>query len=213
MLLAVGLTLSKGAILLGVPAGLAMVLILWLGRKGLFIVIGGIAAEGLTLIPLSHHPRFAELFDFSSETSTSLFRVQLWQSTLRMIQDHPLLGVGLDNFLYEYRGHYILPAAWRQPDLSQPHNFLLNYWARLGIVGLAAGIWIQVAFWRLAWRTQAALKGVNAGKRALAVGLMGSMAAMIAHGLVDEVHFVIDLAFIFFMTLGLMHQLATQIPE
>jgi hypothetical protein len=44
--------------------------------------------------------------------------------------------------------------------------------------------------------------------RTLVVGLMGSMAAFIAHGLVDEVHFVIDLAFIFFMTLGLVHQLS-----
>ena len=34
----------------------------------------------------------------------------------------------------------------------QPHNFLLNYWLRLGLIGLAAGIWIQVAFWRLAWQ-------------------------------------------------------------
>ena len=70
-----------------------------------------------------------------------------------------------------------------------------------------------MAFWQLAWRTQAALKSVDTGKRALVVGLMGSMAAMIAHGLVDEVHFVIDLAFIFFMTLGLMHQLAAQTVE
>lgn len=209
MLAAAGLTLSKGSILLGIPAGLALVLILWQGRRGLFIVLGGIVAEGLALIPLSRHPRFAELFDFASETSTSLFRVQLWQSTLRMIRDHPLLGVGLDNFLYQYRGRYILPAAWRQPDLSQPHNFLLNYWARLGLIGLAAGIWMQVAFWQLAWRTQDTLKDTDADGRALAVGLMGSMAAMIAHGLVDEVHFVIDLAFIFFMTLGLMHQIST----
>ncbi len=207
MSVALVLTLSKGGILLGLPAGLAMVVILWAGRRGLIAVGAAAALEVLALIPLSRLPRFSGLLDFTSGTSTSFFRLQLWRSTLRMIRDHPITGVGLDQFLYQYRGRYILPSAWQQPDLSQPHNFLLNYWVRLGIVGLAAGIWIQVAFWRLAWRTQARLRGIDTGARALAVGLMGSMAAMVAHGMVDAVHFVIDLAFIFFMTLGLMAQL------
>lgn len=202
------LTLSKGGILLGLPAGVAMVVILWAGKAGLIAVGAGVILEVLALIPLSRLPRFSGLIDFSSGTSTSFFRVQLWKSTLRLLRDHPITGVGLDQFLYQYRGHYILPSAWQQPELSQPHNFLLNYWVRLGIVGLAAGIWLQVAFWRLGWRVQKALREVGDVKmRALAVGLMGSMAAMVAHGLVDAVHFVIDLAFIFFMTLGMMQQL------
>ncbi len=207
MIAAMVLTLSKGGLLLGLPAGLAMVVILWAGRAGMIAAAAGAALEALALIPLSRLPRFSGLTDFSSGTSTTFFRLQLWKSTLQMLRDHPITGVGLDQFLYEYRGRYILPSAWQQPDLSQPHNFLLNYWVRLGLVGLAAGVWMQVAFWRLAWNTQRRLRAVDPGARALAAGLMGSMAAMIAHGMVDEVHFVIDLAYIFFMTLGLMHQL------
>jgi len=210
MLVAVGLTTSRGGILLGLPAGLGLVIILWAGRAGLIVVGIGILLEVLALIPLSQLPRFSNLFDFSGGTSSSFFRLQLWQSTLRMLRDHPLTGVGLDQFLYQYRGRYILPSAWQQPDLSQPHNFLLNYWVRLGILGLAAGIWIQVAFWRLALTTQQRLKELSPDARALAVGLAGGMAAFVAHGMVDEVHFVIDLAFIFFMTLGLMHQLGEE---
>lgn len=213
MALALGLTLSKGGILLGLPAGLAMVVILWAGRKGLIAVVAGAILEALALIPLSRLPRFSGLIDFTSGTSTTFFRLQLWKSTLRMIRDHPITGVGLDQFLYEYRGRYILPSAWQQPDLSQPHNFLLNYWVRLGIIGLIAGIWMQVAFWRLGWRVQERLRGADAGMRALAVGAMGSMAAMIAHGMVDAVHFVIDLAFIFYMTLGLMSQLGEEVEH
>jgi O-antigen ligase len=208
MLAAAVLTCSEGALLLGIPAGLAMVLILWAGRPALIAVAAAAVLEGVALIPLSRLPRFRSLLDFSSGESSSFFRVQLYRSTFRMIADHPLTGLGLDQFLYQYRGRYILPSAWQQPDLSQPHNFLLNYWVRLGIVGLAAGIWIQVAFWQLSWRIQRDLRHVGTSLRALAVGLMGSMAAFIAHGMVDEVHFVIDLAFIFFMTLGLMHQMS-----
>ncbi len=75
---------------------------------------------------------------------------------------------------------------------------------------MAAGLWMQAAFWHLALTTQRRLKELNPSARALAVGLAGGMATFVAHGLVDEVHFVIDLAFIFFMTLGLMHQLGEE---
>ncbi len=207
MLIAAIWTLSKGALLLGLPAGLALVVILWAGRKGLIAAAVGIILEILALIPLSRLPRFSGLVDFASGTSTTFFRLNLWRSTLRMLRDHPITGVGMDQFLYQYRGRYILPAAWREPDLSQPHNFLLNYWVRLGIAGLAAGIWIQVAFWRMAWRAQRRLRSMDSDAWALTIGLMGSMAALVAHGMVDEAHFVVDLAFIFFITLGLMHQL------
>jgi O-antigen ligase len=211
MLVACVLTLSKGGLLLGIPAALALVVILWAGKAGLIAVGAGILTILVALIPLSRHPRFQSLFEF--EEGSSFFRVQLWQSALRMIADHPITGVGLDQFLYLYRSKYILPDAWQQPDLSQPHNFLLNYWLRLGLIGLAAGIWLQVAFWRLAWRVRRAFRVSDPAMCALAVGLMGSMAAFIAHGLVDEVHFVIDLAFIFYMTLGLMHQMGVEAQE
>lgn len=210
MLVVAVLAKSKGSLLLGLPAGVGMVFILWAGRAGLIAIGIGLALELLALIPLSQHPRFRKLFDLSSGESTSFFRIQLYQSALHMIRDHPITGLGLDQFLYQYRGRYIQPSAWQQPDLSQPHNLVLNYWIRLGIIGLIAGIWLQVAFWQLSWRTQQALRATDSATRALVVGLMGSMAAFLAHGMVDEVHFVIDLAFIFFMSLGLMHQIGRE---
>ena len=53
-----------------------------------------------------------------------------------MIHDHPITGLGLDQFLYAYRGRYILPDAWQEPNLSHPHNILLDFWVRLGIFGV-----------------------------------------------------------------------------
>jgi hypothetical protein len=209
MITASVLTVSRGGLLFGLPVALAMVVILWTGRRGAIVVAAGIALEVLIVIPLTLFvPRFSNMFDLSSGSSSSFFRTQIWQSTFQLLKDHPITGVGLDQFLYQYRGRYILPTAWQQPDLSQPHNFLLDYWVRLGLLGLATGVWLQIAFWRLAWQTQARLRTGNPESRALAVGLMGGVAAMIAHGMVDETHFVIDLAYILFMTLGVMHQLS-----
>ena len=54
-----------------------------------------------------------------------------------MIANHPLRGVGLDGFLYAYRSRYVLPSAWEEPNLSHPHNLLLDAWTRLGLAGVA----------------------------------------------------------------------------
>jgi O-antigen ligase len=127
-----------------------------------------------------------------------------------MFWDHPWLGVGPDNFLYQYRGRYILPAAWEEPDLSHPHNVFLDYGCRLGLGGLAAGLWLQIGFWRRALPLR---RMVDADRRALALGMMGGMVDFLAHGLVDASYFVIDLAFVFFLALAVVQWLALERSE
>ncbi len=204
---AILLSFSKGALLLGVPASLVTIGLL-AGGRWLWATLAATAAAGLAAIPLLRLPRFASLFQTGG--GTTFFRLKLWQATLSMIRDHPWLGVGLDNFLYQYRGRYILPDAWQEPDLSHPHNFLLDHWARLGVFGAAAGIWLQVAFWRLALPLR---RLPDRDERALAIGLMGSMADMLAHGLVDHSFFLIDLAFAFFLTIGLVSRISPLASE
>ncbi len=196
------LSFSKGALILGVPAALLMVGLL-VGGRWLWATLAAVAAVGLSLIPLMRLPRFASLFT-TQEGTTTFFRLKLWQGTLAMIRDHLWLGVGPDNFLYHYRSRYILPSAWQEPDLSHPHNFLLDHWARLGVLGAAAGVWLQVAFWRAALPLR---RLPDRDGRALAIGLMGAMADLLAHGLVDHSFFLIDLAFAFCMTVALVQLL------
>ncbi|MCS7260678.1 MAG: O-antigen ligase family protein, partial [Anaerolineae bacterium] len=119
----------------------------------------------------------------------------LWQSALQMLVDRPWLGVGPDNFLYQYRTWYMLPDAWREPNLSHPHNIVLDFATRLGIAGIAVLVWVQVAFWRLALTLHRHLTPGEA--RATLAGLMAGMAATLAHGLVDHAFFLVDLAFVF----------------
>jgi len=207
---AILLSFSKGALLFGVPAAL-LALGLLAGGRWLWVTLGTLGVAGLAAIPVLRTPRFTSLFDLQS--GTSFFRLNLWRSTVDMIRDHPLLGVGLDNFLYAYRGRYIRPAAWQEPNLSHPHNIVLDYWSRVGVLGLAAGLWLQAAFWRLALplRRLSRPHERDAGshdERALALGLMGSMVDLIAHGLVDNSFFLVDLAFAFFLILGLVVHLA-----
>lgn len=194
------LSFSKGALLLGVPAALVTVGLL-AGGRWRWATLALLLVLTLALVPLLRLPRFASLF--TTQEGTTFFRIKLWQGTVAMIRDHVWLGVGPDNFLYHYRSRYILPSAWQEPDLSHPHNFLLDFWARLGVFGLAAGIGLQVAFWRAALPLR---RHEDPDARALAIGLMGGVADMLAHGLVDHSFFLIDLAYAFFLALALVER-------
>ncbi|MCJ7736853.1 MAG: O-antigen ligase family protein, partial [Anaerolineae bacterium] len=196
------LTFSKGALLLGIPLAVLALGFLastpwsWIGVATLVIA-------GLCAIPLLSTPRFASLLD--STQGTTFFRLQIWRSSLAMFRSAPIFGVGPDNFLYSYRGRFILPAAWQEPNISQAHNVVLNFATRLGILGLAAAVWLQAGFWRRGLPLRFIKDPDN---RALALGLMGMMAAYLGHGLVDSSHFVIDLAYVFSFTLGLVQWLS-----
>jgi O-antigen ligase len=200
--LALLLSFSKGALLIGVPLSLLALGVL-AGGRWLWASLGAVAVGALAAIPLLRTPRFASLLDPSR--GTLFFRLHLWRSSWTMFREHPLLGVGPDNFLYHYRGRYILPAAWEEPHLSQAHNVFLDYATRMGVAGLAVGAWLQVAFWRAALPLR---RLADPDRRALALGLMGSMVSFLAHGLVDASYFLIDLAFAFFMTLGVVQWLS-----
>jgi O-antigen ligase len=196
---AILLTFSKGALLLGVPAALAVILLLWQGARAWRWLAGLAAAGAAGLAALMQMPQIGARLDLTG--GTSFLRVNLWKSAVMMIRDYPVLGVGLDNFLYLYRGRYMLPAAWEESSLSHPHNVILDYAARLGLIGLATGVWLQAAFWKTAWPLR---KLDDPMDRALAIGLMASMADFMMHGLVDASFFVVDLAYIFFVTLALV---------
>ena len=196
------LTFSRGALFLGLPAALLFLGFAAGGRWrwiALLLVAGGL----LLLLPLFRTERFAGLLDMQG--GTSFFRLQLWRGAWNMILDHPWLGVGLDNFLYAYRTRYVLPAGWQELNLSHPHNILLDFWTRLGLLGMIAGVWLfGAAFWQ-GWRARRRLTG---DRLALLLGLLASLVATLAHGLIDNSVFLVDLMIVFMLSLGLIARLA-----
>jgi len=206
MAVAMALSFSRGALLLGVPAALAVIILFRGGKRAagaLFALLGTVT---VALLAFGRHPRIISLL--SRTAGPTFFRLNLWRSALNMISDHPLTGVGLDNFLYAYRGRYIAPAAWQDPHLSHAHNLLLDFAARLGLPGLAVAFWLLVTFFRTAVRTVRTM--TDPGLRALAVGLVASMADFLAHGMVDASYWFVDLAFAFMLTVALAQRLANQ---
>jgi O-antigen ligase len=192
-----------GAILLGLPAAVLVIIVGWRGRRAIPVLAGVGVAGLIALVPLSRVlPRLQQITDV--ENNTTVLRLNLWRSTWQLLQDQPLTGVGLDQFLYAYRSRYILPEAWQDPNLSHPHNALLDYWVRLGILGVMLGLALQWFFWRTALSAYQQVRGVDALRFALVLGAMGAMADFLAHGLVDMAHFNINLSYFFAFLLALV---------
>lgn len=195
---ALALTFSVGA-WLGTLLGVAAVLALWRPKAPLALAGGVAAAAVLGLSILASEPFTSHL---SLGKGTSFIRLQVWDSSIRMIRDHPILGAGMDNFLYHYRGAYFLPEAVAEPNLSHPHNVVLNFWLQLGILGLAAFGWLAASLaraWRQLWRTTS-----DQWQRAMLAGTAGVAVDFLAHGMVDNSYFLVDLAFHFWLLAGVI---------
>ena len=136
---------SRGA-WLGALAGLAAVGGLGLWRHGrdarriLFVTL----LVGFVLVSVPGVRRvFTRKID--PESATASVRLLIWDSTLQLAADHPLLGVGAGGFApalppYRHPEEALLsrlgPRPYRHPRVESPHSFPLLILAELGAIGL-----------------------------------------------------------------------------
>ncbi|HOM02485.1 MAG TPA: O-antigen ligase family protein [Acetivibrio sp.] len=66
-------------------------------------------------------------------TFSNIERLAIWNASIQMIKDHPLVGVGIDNWRY----YYLLPQYMQSVNIyPHAHNFYLQTGSELGITGL-----------------------------------------------------------------------------
>jgi len=170
-------TLSRGGwIATAVSLAIVCAALWWRGR--LAGAVPWLAALGLIVALTFHGSIAARLTDDDEGSAHS--RVPLMATAFRIIGDHPVLGVGANNYtaaLPDYASRH--ENAW----LYTVHNQWLLIWAETGIVGLAAFLWFVIATIR---------RGVNVWKRSdplLAPLALGFTAALVGHTL----HMQVDL--------------------
>lgn len=86
-------------------------------------------------------------------SSTTSYRMQMLQETIKMIALHPLQGWGLGSFNYHY-AHFLLTSGSGitsnlSAGVTHPHNELLFSWTEGGIVSLLACLLMFIAGWKL----------------------------------------------------------------
>jgi O-antigen ligase len=178
------LTFSRGA-MLGAAIGLAT-LIYILRPRFAWRLYGIGLAVAVVVFALVARARFFATGSSGKESTREL----IWKSSLKMLNDHRLTGVGLDQFLYQYGRRYIDPAGWPERYTSHPHNLVLDVWLNLGILGLAVFAWLAVEVVRAIQRLRST-RGIG---NAVAVAAAGALVAGAAHGMVDNFFFLPDLA-------------------
>lgn len=122
------LTFSRGGYL-GLFAGIIFIIGMqfstWTrNTKKLFFIMLVTVFTMLSISPIGN--RFITSFNIKEGSNQG--RIVMWQSAMRIIQQHPLIGVGLGNYSRE-----ILPSAsYRDPIYA--HNLFLDIAAETGII-------------------------------------------------------------------------------
>jgi O-antigen ligase len=186
------LTYSKGSRYAGAAVLLGLSLLprrWWITAATVLLLGGGLAYSSLY---------GSERLQVSADTSEA--RLSIWRSSSAMLADHPLTGVGLDQFFIYFK-QYIEPELQSdeaEKNTSHPHNLVLDLLLRVGPFGalvFAGLVWRSARRgWRL-WRS-------DLGERWLALAALAGGAAGLLHGMVDQGYFSTDLALFTWMLLG-----------
>lgn len=126
------LTQSRGA-WLGLLLACMIGFFLFFLKRKVYRVVFVVFLVGLLLFSFVVAPSLLENDQVRLTTrqaeGTLFFRIQLWNVVLPMIHQHPLLGIGLNEFRYHYEVKH---------ELSHPHNKLLLLAVELGLPALIA---------------------------------------------------------------------------
>jgi O-antigen ligase len=65
-------------------------------------------------------------------------RIVMWRNTVKMIADHPMIGVGTGGFRDGYRPYIQSDGGWQNFETGDPHNQFMKFQGEQGVFGLAA---------------------------------------------------------------------------
>jgi O-antigen ligase len=188
-------TLSRGG-WLGFVVGVVAMAVLLPGRRRMILGISG-AVVLILLIAGFAGPVAARLGSGagSSPFQTLLDRVPIWSAAITLWLQHPVFGIGLDNF-----NSYIL-ALNPDLDVNQAHDLFLNILAERGLLGIITfGIFL-VALFRTFGRSLHQAPG--SGYRILAAAITASFAAFIADSFFDVAYYDYKILLLFWLMAGI----------
>jgi O-antigen ligase len=123
-------------------------------------------------------------------------RTQFWGVALDMARNHPLLGVGPDNFRWLFADY----SGTSEDNLGiHAHNQYLETLADTGILGLISLFWLLAALLRNALRNARA-DGADWPWRA---ALLASLSAWLAHAVLDDFERFWPTSVVFWLLAGL----------
>jgi len=112
-------------------------------------------------------------------------RIIYWQDTINIIRSHAWTGIGMGNF---------------DTTLSRyAHNSYLQIWAEMGILGIISILWLIISIFKSALTD---LK--NSPYKTQLIGLIAANAVFLLHNTIDLSFFLPEVAFLWWLSLGLL---------
>ena len=180
MVLGLAATYTRGA-WLGFAAGMVALLpLLRRGRVVLAIVLLVLVGVGLAG-PYELQKRMRQMAD--PEESGVKERVYMWRSATAMWAGRPWLGVGPGGVKRLY-SEFALPDAFKKRT-GHVHNTPLQILVERGLIGLAAWLWIWVAFYTRAGAILRRLPEGRDAERDLVVGCLAAVTGFLVAGLAE----------------------------
>lgn len=137
---------------------------------------------------------------FTKLDTSSEMRLAFWESTIAMILDHPLLGIGWGAYFMVYPTYdYYMQGNFIK--IVHAHNMYLNFMAEIGLFGFVSFMVYYFGIIYKAFKTQIAdIEPLNKGVM-LGIGL--GMSALALNGLTDYVMFNTELSMLIWLFSGI----------
>jgi O-antigen ligase len=135
-----------------IATAVAGVYLVWFWKRWLVLALPVVAAVVILVSPASLRERFTSMVHPSGSDSNQ-FRIVTWRTGLRMIEAHPLLGLGPEGPNYQFDDYLpadvtVKPSGW----YGHLHNIYLQYAAERGIPVMLILMWmlgrIGYDFWK-----------------------------------------------------------------
>jgi len=137
----------------------------------------------------------------SNERSSFHSRLMIWNASVEIIKDNPLLGIGPGTFQDVYLSYSErFGEQYLEWAVPQPHNIFLAFYLQTGLVGFVG--FILVLFWFFGNSNN--LKNKSNIQYLIFNILTCLMIYILIHGLVDTTYWKNDLSLMFWMAIGMM---------
>lgn len=152
------------------------------GKKVLILLL----AVGIFLVVLTIFQ--PELLDRSLSvfrTKENQERLYTWQSTIAMIRDHPLTGIGKGNYARLaplYRTQYNFEFSSR----AHAHNNILAVAVTTGIPSALCFLWLWIVIFHEAYRTYSQLSEKTPALKMLSLAFFGAITAFFVQGFFEH---------------------------
>ncbi len=185
----------------------AFVILIFFGfakKRSLLILVFVLVVAWQTLLPSSVVDRIKMTKGEGGQIEESAaIRLDLWDHSLKLFEEHPLLGIGFGGF------EFTMPEGVRWKDT---HNYYLKMLSEQGIVGFGLLLTVLFAGFRSGWKLLKA--GKNGFEKGLGFGFMGCVVACATTNLFGDRWSYFELGSYFWVFWGLVDRtmLMSNIP-